>query len=150
MFGRLETSVDWLVFGFFDLDPALHIAQAFHFFVYDTIKIFLLLVLIVHLMTLINYFFPIEKIRAFLANHKLYGLEYVMSALFGVITPFCSCSAIPLFVGFLKAGIPLGVTFTFLITAPMVNEVAIALLYGLFGFKVMAVYIGTGIILGIL
>jgi len=150
MFGRLETSVDWLVFGFFDLDPALHIAQTIHFFVYDTIKIFLLLILIVHLMTLINYFFPIEKIRAFLASHKLYGLEYVMSAFFGVITPFCSCSAIPLFVGFLKAGIPLGVTFTFLITAPMVNEVAIALLYGLFGFKVMAVYIGTGVILGIL
>ncbi len=101
-------------------------------------------------MTIINHYLPIEKIRDFLVKNKLYWLEYIFSAFFGVITPFCSCSAITLFVWFLKAGIPLGVTFTFLITSPMVNEVAIALLYGLFGFKVMAIYIGTGIMLWIL
>lgn len=101
-------------------------------------------------MTLINHYLPIEKIRDFLAKNKLYWLEYLFASFFGVITPFCSCSAIPLFVWFLKAGIPLGVTFTFLITSPMVNEVAIALLGWLFGFKITAIYVITGILLGIL
>lgn len=149
MFVWLQSIVDIITNALF-LDSTSHIAQALNFFVYDSLKIFILLLVIVHVMTLINHYLPIEKIRNFLVKNKLYGLEYVLSSFFWVITPFCSCSAIPMFVGFLKAGIPLGVTLTFLITSPMVNEVAIALLGGLFGFKIMAVYMATGILLGIL
>ncbi|MDD3120552.1 MAG: permease, partial [Candidatus Gracilibacteria bacterium] len=92
----------------------------------------------------------IEKIRDFLAKNKFYGFDYFLSALFGAVTPFCSCSSIPMFVGFLKAGIPLGITFTFLITSPLINEVAVALFIGLFGWKVTVIYVVSGMILGIL
>ncbi|MCX6822543.1 MAG: permease [candidate division SR1 bacterium] len=150
MFIRLQNLTDWFTYTVLHLSVSAHVAQALNFFIFDSIKIFILLILIVHIMTLINHYLPVEKIRDFLARNKLYGLEYLFASFFGVITPFCSCSAIPLFVGFLKAGIPLGVTTTFLITSPMVNEVAIALLAGLFGFKIMALYVITGILLGIL
>lgn len=150
MFTWLENSTNWITYSFFNLDTSTHIAQALNFFIFDSIKIFILLVVIVHTMTLINHYLPIDKIRNFLAKNKLYGLEYVFASFFWVITPFCSCSAIPMFVWFLKAGIPLGVTSTFLITSPMVNEVAIALLGGLFGFKITAIYIITGILLWII
>ncbi|MCX6824108.1 MAG: permease [candidate division SR1 bacterium] len=149
MFIRLENLTNRFTYSVLNLDATVHLSQALNFFIFDSIKIFILLVVIVHIMTLINHYLPIEKIRDFLARNKLYGLEYLFASFFGVITPFCSCSAIPLFVGFLKAGIPLGVTFTFLITSPMVNEVAIALLGGLFGFKITALYVVTGIVLGI-
>ena len=150
MFDRLQSLTDWLTYSALNLDATTHLSQALNFFIFDSIKILILLIVIVHIMTLINHYLPIEKIRDFLAKNKLYWLEYVFASFFGVITPFCSCSAIPLFVWFLKAGIPLGVTFTFLITSPMVNEVAIALLGGLFWFKITAIYISTGIILWIL
>ncbi len=101
-------------------------------------------------MTLLNSYLPIEKIRNFLNKNKLFWLEYFFASLFGAITPFCTCSSIPLFVGFLKAGIPLGVTFSFLITSPLVNEVAIAMFLGIFGFKITAIYMGTGMLLGII
>lgn len=147
MFIWLQNLVDRFTYSFLQLGNTAHLSQALNFFIFDSIKIFILLVVIVHIMTLINHYLPIEKIRDFLARNKLYGLEYLFASFFGVITPFCSCSAIPLFVGFLKAGIPLGVTTTFLITSPMVNEVAIALLGGLFGFKITAIYVITGILL---
>ncbi len=149
MFTRLAYITDRLTYTVFSLDVTARFSQALNFFIFDSIKIFILLIVIVHVMTLINHYLPIEKIRDFLAKNKLYGLEYLFASFFGVITPFCSCSAIPLFVGFLKAWIPLGVTTTFLITSPMVNEVAIALLGGLFGFKITAIYVVTGILLGI-
>ena len=100
-------------------------------------------------MTLLNSYLPIEKIRDFLARNKLFWLEYFFASLFGAVTPFCTCSSIPLFVGFLKAGIPLGVTFAFLITSPLVNEVAIAMFLGIFGIKVTAIYMISGIVMGI-
>jgi uncharacterized protein len=150
MFIRLQSLTNWFTYSVLHLEASAHIAQALNFFIFDSIKIFILLIVIVHIMTLINHYLPIEKIRNFLARNKLYWLEYLFASFFGVITPFCSCSAIPLFVWFLKAWIPLWVTFTFLITSPMVNEVAIALLGWLFGFKITAMYVVTGILLWIL
>jgi len=150
MFIWLQSFTDWFIYWVINLDKTIHLAQALNFFIFDSIKIFILLIVIVHIMTLINHYLPIEKIRNFLARNKLYWLEYLFASFFWVITPFCSCSAIPLFVWFLKAGIPLWVTFTFLITSPMVNEVAIALLGWLFGFKITAIYVITGILLWII
>ena len=101
-------------------------------------------------MGVINAYFPIDRVRNYLASHKLYGLQYVLASLFGAVTPFCSCSSIPLFIGFVKGGIPLGVTFAFLITSPLVNEVAIALFLGTFGLKITLVYAFSGIMLGVI
>ncbi|HQX02738.1 MAG TPA: permease, partial [Flavobacterium sp.] len=119
-----------------------------NFFVYDTIKILLLLFVIVFIMGIVNSYFPVEKIRNFLSRNKLFGFEYVLASTFGAITPFCSCSSVPLFIGFVKGGIPLGVTFAFLITSPLVNEVAIALFIGMFGLKATLIYVTSGILLG--
>jgi len=110
----------------------------------------LLLFVITTLMGIVNSYFPVEKVRNYLSRNKLYGLEYLFASTFGVITPFCSCSSVPLFIGFVKGGIPLGITFTYLITAPLVNEVAIAIFAGAFGFKVTAIYVLSGIVLGII
>jgi uncharacterized membrane protein YraQ (UPF0718 family) len=99
-------------------------------------------------MGIVNSYFPIDKVRNYLSRKKLYGFEYLMASLFGVVTPFCSCSSIPLFIGFVRGGIPLGVTFAFLVTSPLVNEVAIGLFVGLFGIKVTAIYVVSGVLLG--
>ncbi|MGH1438441.1 MAG: permease, partial [Lewinella sp.] len=99
-------------------------------------------------MGIINSYFPVEKVRNFLSRNKLYGTEYLMASLFGVVTPFCSCSSVPLFIGFVRGGIPLGVTFSFLITSPLVNEVAIGLFIGLFGLKTTIIYVISGVLLG--
>jgi uncharacterized membrane protein YraQ (UPF0718 family) len=99
-------------------------------------------------MGMVNSYFPIEKVRNFLSRNKLYGFEYLMASLFGVVTPFCSCSSVPLFIGFVRGGIPLGVTFAFLITSPLVNEVAIGLFVGLFGLKITMIYVISGVLLG--
>lgn len=101
-------------------------------------------------MGIVNSYIPIDRLRNFLSRNKLFGIEYVLASAFGVVTPFCSCSSVPLFIGFVKGGIPLGITFTYLITAPLVNEVAIAVFLGAFGLQVTAIYVGTGITLGIL
>ena len=101
-------------------------------------------------MGIINAYFPIERLRNYLTSRKLYGLQYFFAALFGAITPFCSCSSIPLFIGFVKGGIPLGVTFAFLITSPLVNEVAVAMFLGSFGLKVTLIYVISGILLGVI
>lgn len=118
------------------------------FFVYDSIKILLLLFLISALMGIVNAYFPVERSRNYLSSHRLYGLQYLLASLFGAITPFCSCSSIPLFIGFVKGGIPLGVTLSFLITSPLVNEVAVAMFLGSFGIKATLVYVISGILLG--
>lgn len=95
-------------------------------------------------MGIVNAYFPIERLRNYLVNHKLYGMQYVLASVFGAITPFCSCSSIPLFIGFVKGGIPLGVTLAFLITSPLVNEVAVAMFLGTFGFRITIIYVLSG------
>ena len=144
----IQSFADWLVYGIFGLDSATKIGQAVNFFFYDSLKILILLFLISAVMGVINAYFPIDRLRNFLQSHKLYGLDYLLASLFGAITPFCSCSSIPLFIGFVKGGIPLGVTFSFLITSPLVNEVAVAMFLGTFGVKVTAIYVLSGILLG--
>lgn len=121
-----------------------HLGGALQFFLYDTPKVLLLLTAVVFVMGMINSYFTPERTRALLAGRSE-GLANVMAASLGIVTPFCSCSAVPLFIGFVQAGVPLGVTFSFLISAPMVNEVALALLFGLFGWKVAALYLGLGL-----
>ncbi len=130
------------------LERGTHFAEAVHFFVYDTPKVLLLLVGIVFLMGVIQTFFSPERTRALLSGKRL-GVGNVMAASLGIVTPFCSCSAVPLFIGFLSAGVPMGVTFSFLISAPMVNEVALVLLFGMFGWKVAALYLGLGLLVAI-
>jgi len=148
MFNWIQQIADWLVFDVFNLQEGNHLTEALHFFIYDSIKIMLLVVGIIFFMGIINSYFPVEKVRNYLSRKKLYGFEYLMSSLFGVVTPFCSCSSVPLFIGFVKGGIPLGVTFSFLITSPLVNEVAIGLFLGLFGIKTTVIYVISGILLG--
>ncbi len=144
----IQNFADWLVYGVFGLDAASHLGAAVNFFFYDTIKILILLFLISAIMGVVNAYFPIDRLRNFLTTRKLYGFQYFFAALFGAITPFCSCSSIPLFIGFVKGGIPLGVTFAFLITSPLVNEVAVAMFLGTFGLKATLIYAITGILLG--
>ncbi len=126
------------------LDRGSHSGEALHFFLYDTPKVLLLLTGVVFVMGVIQTFFAPERTRALLAGRRL-GVGNVLAAHLGIVTPFCSCSAVPLFIGFLSAGVPLGVTFSFLIAAPMVNEVALALLFGLFGWRVAGLYLVLGL-----
>ncbi|MGZ3880898.1 MAG: permease [Flavisolibacter sp.] len=150
MFNWLQYFADWLIYSVFGVSSQGHLGQALNFFIFDSLKIFILLFLITTVMGVVNAYFPVEKVRNFLSRKKMYGLEYLFASAFGVITPFCSCSSVPLFIGFVKGGIPLGITFTYLITAPLVNEVAIAIFAGAFGFKVTALYVATGVVLGII
>lgn len=144
----LQQIVDIFTYDLLNLNPSSHLSISINFFFYDTIKILILLFLISSLMGVVNAYFPIERLRKYLTKNKLFGLQYFFASLFGAITPFCSCSSIPLFVGFVKGGIPLGVTFSFLITSPLVNEIAVAMFLGLFGFKATLIYAGSGILLG--
>lgn len=146
----IQQFADWLVYGVMGLDASSHLGVAVNFFFYDSIKIIILLFLISMLMGIANAYFPIERLRNYLVTHRLYGLQYLLASLFGAITPFCSCSSIPLFIGFVKGGIPLGVTFAFLITSPLVNEVAVAMFLGSFGVRTTIVYVVSGIVLGML
>lgn len=131
-----------------DLSRKTHFGEAVHFFFYDTPKVLLLLAGIVFVMGIIQTFFSPERTRARLSG-KREGVGNVLAALLGIVTPFCSCSAVPLFIGFLSAGVPLGVTFSFLISAPMVNEVALVLLFGMFGWKIATLYLGMGLLVAI-
>lgn len=144
----LQQFADWLVFQVIGLTADSHLGISINFFIYDTIKILILLFFISGLMGIINAYFPIDKLKHFLTTRKLFGLQYFFASMFGAVTPFCSCSSIPLFIGFVKGGIPLGVTFAYLITSPLVNEVAIAMFLGLFGLKTTLIYAGSGILLG--
>lgn len=148
MFDWIDQIADWFVFSVLGMNKESHLAEALNFFIYDTTKILILLFIIIFLMGIVNSYFPIDKVRNYLSRKKLYGFEYLMASLFGVVTPFCSCSSVPLFIGFVRGGIPLGVTFSFLITSPLVNEVAIGLFVGLFGLKTTLIYIVSGILLG--
>ncbi len=148
MFDWIQNISDWLVFDVLGLSRGAHLAEALNFFIYDTIKILILLFVIIFFMGIVNSYFPIDRVKNFLSRKKLYGFEYLMASLFGVVTPFCSCSSVPLFIGFVSGGIPLGVTFAFLVTSPLVNEVAIGLFLGLFGVKITVIYVISGILLG--
>lgn len=141
--------VDYLIFDAFGMQRGDSIAEAVNFFVYDGIKILTMLVVIIFFVTYIRTFFNAEKVRGYLAKkHPLIG--HFAAAIFGIVTPFCSCSAVPLFLGFMQARIPIGVAFSFLISAPMNNEIAIGLLFALFGFKVAALYIVFGLLVAVI
>lgn len=144
----LKIISQYIAYGLLKLEHGSHLADAVEFFIYDTIKIFLLLSAIIFIVSTIRSFFPPEKTKRIL-THKKEFMGNILAALLGIVTPFCSCSAVPLFIGFVEAGIPLGVTFSFLISSPMVNEIAVVLLFGLFGWKVTAIYIGAGLLVAI-
>ena len=147
-YGQLSSFAEWLI-SLFGLTRQTHFGEALHFFFYDTPKVVLLLTGIVFIMGIVQTFFSPERTRAMLSGRRE-GVGNVLAASLGVVTPFCSCSAVPLFIGFLSAGVPLGVTFSFLISAPMVNEVALVLLFGMFGWKVAALYLGMGLLIAII
>jgi len=150
MFTPVQQFADWLIYHLFGIDQSSHLGSALNFFVFDTIKIFILLLLIIYAITFIRSFFPPERTRKILAKNKgSIFIGHILAALLGIVTPFCSCSAVPLFIGFVEAGVPLGVTFSYLIAAPMVNEVAVGLLYGLFGWKIALIYIASGEVIAI-
>jgi uncharacterized membrane protein YraQ (UPF0718 family) len=128
-----------------------HYKGAVDFFFYDTMKIFLMLSVIIFIVSVIRSFFPPERTKRLLGEGKARGLlGNVFAALLGIVTPFCSCSAVPVFIGFVEAGVPLGVTFSFLISSPMVNEVALVMLWGMFGWQIALIYIVTGVIIAII
>jgi len=149
IFYPIQLLADWLTYDIFGIVPKTLLAEAVNFFIYDSIKILLLLLVINYFMAILRHYLPIEKLRDFLASRKWYGADYLLASIFGTITPFCSCSSIPLFIGFLEAGIPLGVTLSFLITSPLVNQVAVVLFAGLFGWKVTIFYVISAILLGV-
>ncbi|MGO9013823.1 MAG: permease [Dissulfurispiraceae bacterium] len=144
----LQEFADYITYSLLKLQPKSHAGEALNFFIYDTIKIFLLLCTIIFAVAVIRAYFPPEKTRLILSHKKEY-IGNVMAALLGIVTPFCSCSAVPLFIGFVEAGVPLGVTFSFLISSPMVNEIALIMLWGLFGWKISLIYTGCGVVLAI-
>lgn len=150
MFDWLQHIADWLIYSVFGLVAGSKVGDALNFFVFDTIKIFILLGVITILMGIINSYFPIEKVRSFLTKRKWYGLDYFLASFFGTITPFCSCSSVPLFIGFVKGGIPLGVTLAFLISSPLVDAVSVAMFLGMFGWKTTIVYVISGILLSMI
>ena len=149
IFYPIQVLTDWLTYKIISLSPETHLGTSVNFFIYDSIKILLLLLVINYFMAILRHYLPIEKLRDFLASRKWYGLDYFFASVFGTITPFCSCSSIPLFIGFIEAGIPLGVTLSFLITSPLVNQVAVVLFAGLFGWKITILYVISAMLLGI-
>ena len=139
---------DWFLYGLAGMDPAARATETLHFFLYDTVKITLLLVLIIFVVTFLRSYMSVERTRAILGG-KREGIGNVVAAGLGVVTPFCSCSAVPAFIGFVAAGVPIGVTLSFLIASPMVNELAIGMLLTLFGWKITAAYVVTGLLIAI-
>jgi uncharacterized membrane protein YraQ (UPF0718 family) len=147
-YAMLKSFADYIVFTVISLVPGSRAGEALDFFIYDTLKIFLLLTTIIYVVAIIRSSFPPERTKRLL-SHKREYIGNVLAALLGIVTPFCSCSAVPLFIGFVESGVPLGVTFSFLISSPMVNEVALIMLWGLFGWKIALIYIGTGLLVAI-
>ena len=145
----LQQFADYVVHTLLGLTRGTRLADALDFFVYDTLKIFLLLSVIIFIVAVIRSHFTPGRTRRLLSRRAEY-VGNVLAALLGVVTPFCSCSAVPLFIGFVESGIPLGVTFSFLVSSPMVNEVALILLWGLFDWKIALLYMGTGVTVAIL
>lgn len=146
---NLQPVSDFITENVFKLTPGSHLTETIRFFIYEVPKVMLLLVLIIFLIGIVRSYFSPEKTRKILERKSLFTGN-ILASFLGIVTPFCSCSAIPLFLGFVEAGIPIGVTFSFLIAAPMINEVALVLLVGLFGWKVAFIYVGTGLTIAIL
>jgi uncharacterized membrane protein YraQ (UPF0718 family) len=144
----IKQFADYLTFSLFGLLPGSRGGEALNFFIYDTIKIFLLLCTIIFVVAIIRSSFPPERTKRILSHNREY-VGNIIAALLGIVTPFCSCSAVPLFIGFVESGVPLGVTFSFLVSSPMVNEVALIMLWGMFGWKIALIYIGTGLLVAI-
>lgn len=140
--------VDRLIYQWLNLPAGSHAVKALHFFVYDSIKVLFLLSVIIFIISVIRTYLPPERTRKIL-GHKRSLVGNVLAALFGIITPFCSCSAVPLFIGLVEAGVPLGVTFSFLISSPMINEIALVMLWGMFGWRIALLYIGSGLAIAI-
>ena len=138
----------WFTYSLLNMQQGGHLSSAVEFFVFETPKVLMLLVLIVFGIGIVRSFFTPEKTRKILRG-KSEAVGNILAALLGVVTPFCSCSAVPLFVGFVTAGVPLGVTFSFLISAPMINEIALVMLFGMFGWKVAGLYMGVGLLIAI-
>ncbi len=142
----LQLSVDWLTYSLLKLDSATRLAQSLNFFIYDSIKILLLLFGMIFVIGVVRTFLPQEKIKQWLGGKGI--LANVAASLFGAVTPFCSCSSIPIFISFLRAGIPLGVNFSFLITSPLINEYLVVLMLGFFGWKITLAYVISGLLMG--
>lgn len=149
MFQIFTDFATWLVFGVFGLDAGSALGDAVHFFVEDVSKIFVLLVVMIYVIALLRASLDVERVRNYLAG-KNKGVDYLLGSIFGAITPFCSCSSIPVFLGFTSAGIPLGITMAFLITSPLINEVAVLLLMSLLGWKFTLLYVAVGMAVGML
>jgi uncharacterized protein len=148
-FHPVQMFVNWLVYSLFSLQQESVIGEAINFFIYDSIKIFVLLFVIIFVVSYIRTYLAPERIKKFLSK-KFEFLGNMIAATIGIFTPFCSCSAVPLFIGFVESGVPLGVTFSYLIAAPLINEVAAALLWGLFGWKIALLYIASGWIISVI
>ena len=148
LYSNLQPVTDWLIDSVFSTQKGTHLTETLRFFTFEVPKVLMLLVLIIFFVGIIRTFFTPEKTRKALEGKTLFTGN-VMAAMLGIVTPFCTCSAIPLFLGFIEAGVPLGVTFSFLIAAPMINEVAVILLFGLFGWKVALIYVFTGLVIAI-
>jgi len=144
----LKDFADYMVYSVFGMEHGSKLADVLDFFIYDTLKIFFLLSVIIFAVSIVRSYFPPERTKRIL-SHKREFIGNILAALLGIVTPFCSCSAVPLFIGFVEAGVPLGVTFSFLISSPMVNEVAVVLLWGLFGWKIAMIYLVTGLVVAI-
>ena len=144
-----EWFADLVVYQWLNLPPEQHFTKALHFFVYDAPKILVLLAVAIFVITIIRSYFPPQKTKKYL-SHKRTIFGNVLAALVSIMTPFCSCSAVPLFIGFIEAGVPLGVTFSFLISSPMINEIALVLLWGMFGWKGALLYMASGLIIAII
>lgn len=148
-YNLIQPLANWITYSLLKIQTGSHLGSSLSFFLYDMPKVLLLLAGMIFLISIIRTFFSPERTRALLGG-KREGIGNVLASLLGVVTPFCSCSAVPLFIGFVESGIPLGVTFSFLIAAPTINEVAIVMLFGLFGWKVAALYIVSGLIIAII
>ena len=149
IYQRLSDFSRAVTYKFLNLPEGNHLSSAVEFFLFETPKVLMLLILVVFGVGIIRSFFTPEKTRKILAGKKE-SVGNILASLLGIVTPFCSCSAVPLFIGFVTTGVPLGVTFSFLISAPMVNEIALVLLYGLFGWKIAAIYLGTGLLIAMI
>ncbi|MFZ1082799.1 MAG: permease [Candidatus Kryptoniota bacterium] len=149
LYAFLQTITDGVVFGILKMPPASRLTETMRFFLFEAPKVLMLLLLIVFAIGIVRTYFSAEKTRKILGGKKSF-IGNILAALLGIVTPFCSCSAVPLFIGFVEAGVPLGVTFSFLISAPMINEIAVVLLLGLFGWKTALLYISTGLAIAIL
>ena len=148
VFYPLQLLADWITYTLLALPAGGKFASSLDFFLYDVPKVLLLLATVIFAVSLVRSFFPPEKTRKLLSHTRLFGSN-IAAALLGIVTPFCSCSAVPLFIGFVESGVPLGVTFSFLVASPMINEVAIILLGGLFGWQIAAMYIASGLFIAI-